>query len=471
MESTQALIFFGIIIALSLIGLSGLFAKAGRKHWEALIPFYNYYVLLQLTGRPTWWMVFAFIPVLSLLFWLGLIVDLLNSFKKDRFYDHALGVLFPFIYLIYIGFFDSCGYIGKTVDLPKKKKSVRREWADAIGFAIVAASIIRWGFMEAFTIPTPSMENSLLVGDFLFVSKYHYGPRTPKTLLQFPLTHQKIWGTEMQSYLDYIQLPQLRLPGITSIQREDVVVFNFPDEDHPVDLKTNYIKRCVAIPGDILEIDQKQVIINGEPLTNPPNMQYSYNVISDSNVRTRVFKNCGVLDDPIAVQGGYVIYATEEAVTCLENYDFIKSVNILERQKGDSEYGESWPVLSEFSWNADYFGPLEVPSKGKTIEINRENLIKYGKVIRNFEGYSKEDVVMDDTTLSILGENITSYTFKQDYYFMMGDNRHNSLDSRFWGFVPENHVVGKGFIIWLSIDKDGKFLSSIRWNRILNLIR
>jgi signal peptidase I len=466
METNQALIFFGVLIILTLVGLAGMFAKAGRKHWDALVPFYNFYVLLQLTGRPMWWIIFAFIPLLNLLFWLGLTVDILNSFKKDRFRDHLLGVIFPFVYLIYLGYFDPCQYVGKTVDLPKKKKSVRREWADAIGFAVVAASIIRWGFMEAFTIPTPSMENSLLVGDFLFVSKFHYGPRTPKTLLQVPLTHQKIWGTEIQSYLPYIELPQLRLPGMTKIKNNDVVVFNYPDEHHPVDLKTNYIKRCIGTPGDVVEIVDQQVLINKKPLDNPPKMQFSHFVETNTNITDRVFRKCGISESE-RNGNGFVVLATDEAVSCLENLQFVQSVT---RIKKPADQFEGGSIFDPFQWNIDHFGPLEVPGKGTTIEINSDNLIKYGKIIQQFEGYDPEDVFIGDDDLTIKGEKVVSYTFRQDYFFMMGDNRHNSLDSRFWGFVPENHVVGKGYIIWLSLDKEKRFLSAVRWRRLFNLI-
>ena len=474
MESTQALIFYGVIIILTLVGMSGLFAKAGRQRWEAFIPFYNYYVLLQLTGRPNWWLVFAFIPVLNLLFWLGLTVDLLNSFKKDRFYEHALGVVFPFVYLIYLGYFDKCEYVGLTIDLPKKKKSVRREWADAIGFAIVAASIIRWGFMEAYTIPTPSMENSLLVGDFLFVSKYHYGPRTPKTLLQVPLTHQKVWGTELQSYLPWVELPQFRLPGLTSIQRNDVVVFNYPVENHPRDLKTNYIKRCVGLPGDEIKIDDQVLYVNGELAFTPPKMQHAYVVFTNTTVRDRVFKNCGVITD-INPQGNniYIIHAEEDAIECLNRLDFIKSIEPFKAEKGmpgNPAMKANWQVLQANNWNGDFFGPLQIPAEGMTIDITPETIVKYGWTIQKYEGHDPDDVVIDETSISINGETLSSYTFKQNYYFMMGDNRSNSEDSRFWGFVPEDHVVGKGYIIWLSVDKDESFFSKIRWSRLLNLI-
>jgi len=186
-------------------------------------------------------------------------------------------------------------FFSKKDQAEKKKKGPVREWVDAITFAVVAATLIRWAFMEAFTIPTSSMENSLLVGDFLFVSKINYGPRTPKTPLQIPLTHQKIWGTEIPSYLEWIQLPQYRLPGFDDVERNDVVVFNYPKEDHPVDLKTHYIKRCVAIPGDELEIRNNQVYINGELGENPERMQFRYYLFTKQAINQRVLILC--LDD------------------------------------------------------------------------------------------------------------------------------------------------------------------------------
>ena len=349
----------------------------------------------------------------------------------------------------------------------KVKKSAVREWFDAIIFAVIAATIIRWLFLEAFTIPTASMEKSLLVGDFLFVSKVHYGARTPKTPLQLPLTHQTIWGTKIPSYVDWIQLPQVRIPGFSKIKNNDVVVFNYPPEfEHPVDLKTNYIKRCIGIPGDVVEIKDTQVYVNGEPFENPPKMQFRYYIFTDEIINERVFKNYDI-SEYYRSQGGYYVMTSPETADELKGLPFIKDV-ILTKNTEEQVNPRIYPDASVFPWNEDYFGPLEVPSKGQTIDINKENLTKYGDVIRYYEGH--DEVEIKDGTLVIDGIELSEYTFKQNYYFMMGDNRHNSEDSRFWGFVPEDHVVGKALFIWLSIDKNESLINKIRWSRLFSLI-
>lgn len=352
-------------------------------------------------------------------------------------------------------------------DQQKKPKSAVREWFDAILFAVVAATIIRWLFLEAFTIPTPSMEKSLLVGDFLFVSKVHYGARSPKTPLQLPLTHQTIWGTDIPSYVDWIQIPQFRLPGFSKIKRNDVVVFNYPPEfEHPIDLKTNYIKRCVGVPGDVLEVKDTQVYINDSPLENPPEMQFRYFVITDEVINERVFRKYDI-SEYYRSQGGYYIMTSPEVAVELKALPFVKEVHITTLSE-DQVNPRIFPDANKYPWNEDFFGPLEVPQKGQVVEINGETLSKYGDIIRYYEGHKEVDI--KDNKLIIEGEEITSYTFGQNYYFMMGDNRHNSEDSRFWGFVPEDHVVGKALFIWLSVDKNEDFFSKIRWRRLFSMI-
>jgi len=349
-----------------------------------------------------------------------------------------------------------------------KKKSATREWVDAIVFAVIAATIIRWLFLEAFTIPTPSMEKSLLVGDFLFVSKIHYGPRTPKTPLQVPLTHQKIWGTDIPSYVDWIQLPQFRLPGLTSIKRNDVVVFNYPAEDeHPVDLKTNYIKRCVGLPGDVIAVDDTQVIINGEPSENPPKMQFMYFAQTNEIVNERVWKRHDITKY-IRQQGGYVIYTTPQTAEVFESLPFIDNVQKIVKPDDQANLN-IWPDPSDFVWNEDFFGPVKIPAEGWTIPMNEENISKYGSTIVKYDNPDKASI--EDGKLLIDGEVVNEYTFRQDYYFMMGDNRHDSADSRFWGFVPYDHIVGKAFFIWLSLDPNEGLFNKVRWGRLFDLIR
>lgn len=360
-------------------------------------------------------------------------------------------------FLHYIG-------LGKK-DKNAKPKTKIREWTDAIVFAVIAATIIRWLFIEAFTIPTPSMEKSLLVGDFLFVSKMHYGARTPATPLQIPLTHQKIWGTNIPSYLDWIQLPQFRLPGFSHVKRNDVVVFNHPTEfEYPVDLKTNYIKRCIGVAGDEIEVKDMQVYVNGEKAKNPEKMQYRYFIQTPETISQRVFDKYDITEK-YKVNGGYMVFTMPKTAGLLKSLQFIQDVRVLEEEPGKAEQ-RIYPDANTYPWNVDYWGPIKIPAAGWTIPVNSETMTKYGSVIEYYEG--NDMVEVGDSTLSIDGAPLTSYTFKQDYYFMMGDNRHNSEDSRFWGFVPADHIVGKALFIWMSIDPDKSFFKKIRWGRLFN---
>ena len=354
--------------------------------------------------------------------------------------------------------------IGKKVKTEKPKTKIR-EWTDAIVFAVIAATIIRWLLLEAFTIPTPSMEKSLLVGDFLFVSKMHYGARTPATPLQMPLTHQKIWGTNIPSYLDWIKLPQFRLPGFSDVKRNDIVVFNYPPEfNYPVDLKTNYIKRCVAVAGDVIEVKDMQVYINNEPVDNPEKMQFRYFIETPETINPRVFDKYDV-SEKFKVNGGYMVFTSPKTANELGSLQFITDVRVIE---ADAEVAEVriYPNATKYPWNVDFWGPITIPAEGMTINVNDETMTKYGPVIEYYEGHDLVEVL--NGTLKIDGESISSYTFKQDYYFMMGDNRHNSEDSRFWGFVPADHIVGKALFIWMSIDPNKSFFKKIRWSRLFN---
>ncbi len=353
----------------------------------------------------------------------------------------------------------------------KKKKSAAREWFDALLFAVIAASLIRWLLLEPFTIPTASMEKSLLVGDFLFVSKMHYGTRTPKTIIQMPLTHQKIWGTDIPSYSDAVQLPYFRLPGFTSVKRNDVVVFNYPVEfEYPVDLKTNYIKRAIGIPGDIVELRDTQVYINGQPGENPGEMQFSYDVLTNRPLNADFFDQYGINPDsyyPFTDNSGYMVFATGEMVENLRKSPAVSSVSIRKSKEGQGD-PNIFPAGGELGWNKDFYGPLEIPAEGWMIEMTPENIEKYGFTIEKYEGH--DNVRIEENGLFIDGQKIDAYTFKQDYYFMMGDNRHDSLDSRYWGFVPEDHIVGKAWFLWLSLEKHKTMFNKIRWSRFFNPI-
>lgn len=367
----------------------------------------------------------------------------------------------------------------------KKQKSATREWWDSVLFAVVAATLIRGLFLEAYTIPTGSMERSLLVDDFLFVSKVHYGARTPKTILQVPLTHQKIWFTDIPSYLEWIALPNFRLPGFTSVKNNDVVVFNYPGcperpdefggfDKYPVDLRTNYIKRCIGIAGDVVESKNTDIYINGKLIPNPDGSQKHYKIECNTNVNPNQFKKLGITAKEPAMDGNmfyYDINATESALKELRALDYVTNVYPDIISKGDSNtYMKSFPYGSPlYNNNRDNFGPITIPKKGMKITLDEKNIAMYKGVITTFD--LNDDAQYKDGKILIDGKPITEYTFKQDYYFMMGDNRYESDDSRFWGFVPADHIVGKAVFIWMSIDKDGSFLNKIRWNRLFSLIK
>lgn len=368
-----------------------------------------------------------------------------------------------------------------TPDAAPVKKSPIREWIDAVAFAVVAATLIRFFIMEAYTIPTPSMENSMLVGDFLFVSKFHYGTRTPKTPLQIPLTHQKIWFTEIPSYLEWIQLPQYRLPGFSSVKHGDVVVFNIPprdlndNKDYPVDLKTNYIKRCQGLPGDVLTVKDRQVYINGQPADNPSMMQFSYLIYTRDEISLRNLSKLELDPDDYNLEGRtsdngvvYRMFLTSEKVEELKKLPYITTMTN-DYRTAESNDSRLFPKSRSGKWNADNYGPLMIPKEGMKIPINDSTLTIYSETIIKYD--HNDDASLKDGKLIIDGQPVTEYTFNQDYYFMMGDNRHNSWDSRYWGFVPADHIVGKGFFIWLSLDKYGSWFGKVRWSRFFNPVR
>ena len=367
----------------------------------------------------------------------------------------------------------------------KPKKSAVREWWDSVLFAVIAATLIRGLFLEAYTIPTGSMEKSLLIDDFLFVSKVHYGARTPKTILQIPLTHQKIWFTEIPSYLDWIQLPNYRLPGFTNVKNGDVVVFNYPGcperpdefggyDKYPVDLRTNYIKRCIGIGGDVIESKNAEIYINGKKMETPPNAQKWCKIECNTNINPKLFTKLGITDRGSTSENGkyyYDITTTESALAELKNMDFITNVYPDIIAKGDTNtIFRSFPYGSNlYTNNRDNFGPITVPKKGMKIKLDAQNLAMYKSVITTFD--LNDNAEYKDGKIFIDGKPITEYTFKQDYYFMMGDNRYESDDSRYWGFVPADHIVGKAVFIWMSIDRNAGLLNKIRWNRLFSLIK
>ncbi len=363
-----------------------------------------------------------------------------------------------------------------TID-PSKKKTKLREWTDAIVFAVVAATLIRMFLIEAYTIPTSSMEKSLLIGDFLFVSKVSYGARVPNTPLAFPFTHhsfpEKLIGNipfpfvgGKQSYLEWIKWPYKRLAGFGSIKNNDVVVFNYPMEDfRPVDKRENYIKRCVGTPGDTLEVVDRVLHINGKPNEEPEKMQFNYNVKTDGgSINPKVLDKLDITEGGrVSSAGDYNLRMTSEAADKVKKFPNVEHVDVASMPRG--VYADYiFPKNKDFPWNVDNYGPIYIPKEGMTIELTVDNLPLYERLITVYE---ENELKVTGNTIYINGEETSQYTFDMDYYFMMGDNRHNSADSRFWGFVPEDHIVGKAVFIWFSVDRNG---GGIRWSRIFRFI-
>ena len=356
----------------------------------------------------------------------------------------------------------------------KKKKSELRTWVEAIAFAVVAAHILRTFFIEAYTIPTSSMEKSMLIGDFLFVSKLAYGPRVPMTPVAVPLVHHTIPGTKKKSYSEIVKVPYHRMKGLGDIKRNDCVVFNWPAEklNRPVDKKENYVKRCVGIAGDKIEIVNGQLMVNDEPQAEPEGMkkQFTYNVkTKGSGLNPKLlYKKFDITEGSRGSNmNEYNLFLTDEALKGLNEFKNVKSIT----QNIDTTYNSPqyyFPNNNDHLWNIDNYGPILIPKKGSSIDLTMENIDLYKDII---EIYEENTLKISENNIYINDSLTSSYKFKMNYYWMMGDNRHNSADSRMWGFLPENHVVGKALFVWMSWDKNGKGLNKIRWDRLFSSVK
>ncbi|HEY0177211.1 MAG TPA: signal peptidase I [Pedobacter sp.] len=361
----------------------------------------------------------------------------------------------------------------KKTDTVKSKKSKKREWIDAILFAVVASTLIRGLLFSAYAIPSGSMEGTLLTGDYLFVSKISYGPRMPFTPVQNPFLESTITKYHIKTYWDGIKLPYFRLPGLTEIKKGDIVVFNKPEEadpsyDKPVDVRTNLIKRCQATPGDVLTIVNGQVYINGKAAPNAEKSQTSYVVVTDGNtINPEIFHDMNIEIRQQSDNSTYEMIIPKEHLAAFKGFSYIKSVTPVVEPAGSYDVAV-FPHNEKFKWNEDNFGPLLLPKRGMTVSLNESNMILYRRAI---ELYENNKVTVKDKEVFINDKKADHYTFKMNYYWMMGDNRHNSLDSRFWGYVPEDHVLGKAMITWMSVDSTQNLLNKIRWDRILKPIR
>jgi signal peptidase I len=354
----------------------------------------------------------------------------------------------------------------KKPETLKLKKSKTREWLDAIVFAVIVSTIFRGLLFSAYAIPSGSMEGTQLTGDYLFVSKISYGPRMPFTPLSIPFTEPIVLG--VKTYWDGLRLPYYRLPGFSGVKRGDIVVFNKPTEtEKAIDERTTLIKRCQAIPGDLLSIVNAQVYINGKAAQNAEKAQTSYTVITDGkDINPQTFTDLYITVLQQTAADTYEMVIPNDNLALFKSYSNIKQVTPAVQPAGQYD-PEIFPNNPRFKWNLDNFGPLVLPKKGWTVPLNDSTLVLYRRAIEVYENNKVETAGKD---IWINGKKADTYTFKMNYYWMMGDNRHDSLDSRFWGYVPEDHLVGKAMITWMSIDSTKDLFHKIRWNRILKPI-
>jgi signal peptidase I len=560
-------IFLALVLA-SFVGLSKLFVKAGIDGWKGYIPFYNFFLLAKLLNKPWWWCLIMVFPGVNIIMYGVYGFNVARAFNKPATNDLLFAAILPYIYFLKLGFDPTAKFVGLD-KFKKEPSSFVKNWLDPIIFAVIAASIIRGYTIEAFTIPTSSLEKSLMVGDFLFVNKFAYGPKIPQTPLSFPFAHHTLPFSETtKSYLEWIKLPYLRLPGFGKVKNNEIVVFNYPDGDtvllseqnmsyyalkryfadiekyrdqkmgaqprskaayaeaahklihtedaenpingkrmgkvvsRPVDKREHYVKRCVAIAGDELEIKDAELYINKTKQTAPENSQHFYYVKCTQHIFGEevelpngqyALSNFTALDKldiyvtetgVAAISKDTIVYRLNMPVKVAEQVKQMQNVVSVEMkldEKGKRD-PSIFPHNEAYAWNNDNFGPLVIPKAGLTIPIDTHNICLYEKVLNTYDDGIHQVSKMGAQVLYD-GKPISSYTFKQDYYFMMGDNRHNSADSRSWGLVPFDHVVGSPFFVWFSMkyvennpisgksvmgslfknSKDGKF----RWERFL----
>ena len=532
MNGTQWIIFILIIQVIHFLGTWKLYVKAGRKAWEAAIPIYNAIVLMQIINRPKWWVFLLFIPIINLLMFPVIWVETIRSFGRNNLLESWLVVLTLGYYIYYVNYALDVKYIEERSLHPK---TAMGEWVSSIVFAVVAATLVHTYFIQPYVIPTGSLEKTLRVGDFLFVSKFHYGARTPMTTVAAPMVHDTLPVLGIRSYLNKPQLPYFRLPGFKKVKRNEIVVFSWPADTvriffkkekgvkKPIDKKSNYVKRCVGVPGDSLAVIDGYVHINGQQTVLPDRAmpQYDYMAYSQKGVSSKLLKELGVTDfnriyvtaqlnqnqfDQIskyllgsrrgnsgnielitnhlgiptkAIRSAglslkeqtdrqRLLTITDDLAEKLNNNAAIDSVVKTIEAKNEKGYN-IFPQDNSYAWNNDNFGPIYLPEKGKTVPLNLEVLPVYKKIIKDYEGNT---ISVNGNQISINGNLTDTYTFKQDYYWMMGDNRDHSEDSRTWGFVPENHIVGTPIFIWMSIDnfRDGWRNWKIRWERVFTTV-
>ena len=507
--------YFAVLFA----SLWKLFQKAGKPAWAGFVPVYNILIWLKITGKPWWWIFLFIVPGVNLLMFIIMNVNISIVLKERAVKDHVLMVFLPWYKIPQLCYSDKA-YVG-PIPVADRKRGMMGQWGDAILFAVIVATVFRTYTFEAFTIPTPSMEKSLLVGDYLFVSKVSYGPRLPMTPITFPFTHHTMpLTTSTPSFVTWFSQPYRRLPGFGSPERGDAVVFNFPEGDtvvanfqnqsyyqlvrqhgrkkladpnyrirtedekgrtvnmptggilyRPVDKCENYIKRCVAVAGDSIRVVHGQLFVNGEAQPLADQGQFSYEFLLKGGERfnaTRLKEKFDISESDVRYEGGYAIIPTTPVIAeQLGKFSNVASMARQDHPEGFYDPYGVWPIFPnqpEYHWSEDNFGPLWIPKKGATVKLNKQTIPLYERAIRVYEG---NDLQVNGDAITINGVATDEYTFQQDYYWMMGDNRHRSQDSRFWGFVPFDHVVGKAVLVWFTKDP----YTGIRWKRLFTLVK
>jgi len=530
MSINEWLLFFLSYNLLIFVGSQRLFKLAGVDSWKSLIPIYNIVKHLEIINRPKWWVILVFIPVINLLMIPVIWVEFIKRFNHNSKLDRVLVIITLGLYLFYVSYVSKRTKYVDNISFSNFERSL-----GSLVFAVVIATIVHNYILQPFVIPTGSLEKTLKVGDFLLVSKFHYGARIPSTVISFPMVHDTIPILKTRSYLKKPQLPYIRIPGFQEIKNNDIVVFNWPADTvrkffvkekgviKPRDKKSNYVKRAIGVPGDSLEIKDGIVYLNGQENKLPERAKplYTYKIFSKDGVSSSKLKNleidgfirkfiirnlsqesynslkANILSISNTNENEYLIYTDDQGIPIKK----VRELNIDIREIIDNERELSltfndankirnsnefdtifrsientnyinsvfFPGNKRFNWNNDQLGPIYIPKAGEKIKLTIDDLPLYKKIIRDYE--NNEIEVVDDN-IYINGEISSNYTFKQDYYWMMGDNRYNSEDSRVWGFVPFDHVLGKPVFIWMSIDGLFNGISNwkFRWDRVFTTI-